>query len=117
VRVQILWVRRFADGRVVIGSSIAAVIFSAVGCSLRSNGDPPQPLYPNTRLSGWICLENLEWAVHLLDARIVTVHQLYPIYVEEAELARTAGDQALAILFLERGIPHEISLNRASAVK
>jgi len=75
------------------------------------NGDPPQPLCPNTRLSGWICLKNLEWAVHLLDARIVTVHQLYPIYVEEAELARTAGDQALAILFLERGIPHEISLN------
>lgn len=81
------------------------------------NGDPPQPLCPNTRLSGWICLKNLEWAVHLLDARIVTVHQLYPIYVEEAELARTAGDQALAILFLERGIPHEISLNRASVVE
>lgn len=81
------------------------------------NGDPPQPLLPNTRFSGWICLKNLEWAVHLLDARIVTVHQMYPIYVEEAELARAEGDHALANLFLERGSPHEISLNRASVVQ
>ncbi len=51
------------------------------------NGDPPEPLAPNTKLSGWLCLRSMRGdGVDLPDHRCVEWHDLYAIYAEEAEL-------------------------------
>jgi hypothetical protein len=41
---------------------------------------------------------------------------MYSIYVEEADLARTEGDQTLANRFLESGIPYGFTVDGASVV-
>jgi Suppressor of fused protein (SUFU) len=78
------------------------------------NGDPPEPLAPNTRLSCLLVLEDLSAGGRFQDedGRSIMFYAVYPIYTEERDVERQSGvlellsrflsDQTLKIVDLER---------------
>ncbi len=50
------------------------------------NGEPPQPLAPNTQLCGWVGLRSPSNHCQMPDWRWISLLDLYPIYAEEADL-------------------------------
>eukprot|EP00913_Durusdinium_trenchii_P035301 g33031.t1 len=83
------------------------------------NGDPPEPLAPKTKLSGWLCLHSLNNASYTFsDQRIVNIWDLFPIHTEEAAFVRKSGDaEDLIERFNDRNTPLYVDPNRKCAVK
>jgi hypothetical protein len=79
------------------------------------NGDPPQPLTPETKLCAWLLLPTRE--ATMPDGRDVCIYSAVPLYREELEFVRECGDEQLLLKRLEwLQIPREWDLNRPNAV-
>ncbi len=77
--------------------------------------DPPQPLLPNTELSGWLLLD--AGFRTLPDSRTLRLLTAITVYWEEIEFARELVDyEPLMRRFKHMRIPREIRLDRANAV-
>lgn len=79
------------------------------------NGEPPQPLAPNTQLSGWLCLMRQGASCPMPDARWVDDCTMFPIYAEERDLIESAGYEALLQRFHDRDLPQHLDPTRPNA--
>jgi hypothetical protein len=80
------------------------------------NGEPPQPLAPNTRLSCLLVLEDLSSAGRLQneDGRSILFFGVYPIYTEERDLERQRGVMALLTRFASDATLKVVDLRRSN---
>ncbi|MBI1310865.1 hypothetical protein GC176_06115 [bacterium] len=78
------------------------------------NGEPPQPLAPDTQMTGWVALKSREESVQAADYRWIGIHALFPIYTEEVEVIRKHGTEELALRFHARDFPLCIYPDRGS---
>ena len=80
------------------------------------NGEPPQPLAPNTRLSCLLVLEDLSPAgrVQIEDGRSIMFYGVYPIYAEERDLERQRGVMALLTRFASDATLKVVDLRRTN---
>jgi len=76
------------------------------------NGNPPNPLAPNTALSGWLCLKSVGESVHAPDYRWIDMHSLFPIYAEEREIVLRSGYEELLGCLQARNVPLYIDPQR-----
>jgi len=79
-----------------------------------ANGDPPQPLAPNTKLSCMMCVMDYSsfGYLQLPDFRPVNFFGVYAIYTEERDLEKEKGTQHLIELFQQHNIPLHVDLQR-----
>jgi uncharacterized protein len=82
--------------------------------ALFMNGNPPEPLAPNTELCGWLCMLALGQSLEMTDYRTVDIHSLIPIYEEERALVETQGHEELVNRLMARGIPTYIDPTRTN---
>jgi hypothetical protein len=79
-----------------------------------ANGDPPQPLAPNTRLTCLLAITEASefgWLT-LPDGRRVAFYTLYPLYTEERDLEVDQGVVYLLRLFQKHRIGNIVDLRR-----
>jgi hypothetical protein len=85
-----------------------------------ANGEPPQPFAPNTKLSCMLAMTE-ETEFGWLDDpgnKKIAFYTIYPIYVEERDLERSAGVNQLLQLFMNYNISTTVSIHRENvAVK
>jgi uncharacterized protein len=109
----IQWLRRIAyyphDNRTWLGG-IAAVI---------ANGEPPQPLAPNTQMTCLLVLaeDSIINSVPLPGGRRVLFYTLYPLYTEERDLEREKGTEALLGLLQSHGIGKIVDVHRPNVAR
>lgn len=82
-----------------------------------ANGEPPQPLAPNTKLS---CLlvtidkNDVSW-MERPDGEMVGFYTLRPIYTEEREIEKKFGAKILFQLLALNGVSEVVDINRKNA--
>ena len=78
------------------------------------NGDPPEPLAPNTRLSCLMLLEDSSPAGRLQcdDGRPILFYQVHPLYTEERDLDLERGLFELLTRFDAAGISDVVDVQR-----
>ena len=76
------------------------------------NGNPLRPLSPDTSLCAWIALQAMGNSYRVPDYRWISCRDLYPIYLEEAELAEREGWEELVRRFHAYNIPQAIDPHR-----
>jgi hypothetical protein len=84
-----------------------------------ANGDPPEPLAPNTRLACILAVaEESEFGqLRLPSGDVVTFYTLIPIYTEERDLEVKKGIEHLIRLFRKRGVGFIVDINRPNVAK
>jgi hypothetical protein len=106
------WLRRLArypfETDVGLGGPVAVV----------ANGEPPEPLGPNTTMTCWLLLADKEPLdrVELPDGRSVVFYEMVPIHTAERDFEREHGTAALLERFAERQLPDSLDPNRPSVV-
>jgi len=84
-----------------------------------ANGDPPESLAPNTRLSCLLAVVetgNLG-ELRLPDGRHVTFYFLYPLYTEERDLEDEKGIEHLLRLFHQYEISTVVDVRRLNVAR
>jgi hypothetical protein len=86
------------------------------------NGDPPQPLSPETKMCGWFLVPPISVpeegrSVVLADGRTVHFYCLHCLHIEEMNLKLNRGSDALLDAFDQAGIGEILQLERRSAVR
>jgi hypothetical protein len=84
-----------------------------------ANGEPPQPLAPNTRLT---CLlahneANEFGSLHLPGGRRVAFYTLYPLYTEERDLERQHGIDSLLRLLRRHYLNRIVDVHRPNVAR
>lgn len=81
-----------------------------------ANGDPPEPLAPNTRLTCLLVIaEPGEFGrLKLADGRQIVFYTVFPLYTEERDLEKLKGTPHLLRLFQKHGIGRTVHVQRAS---
>lgn len=81
-----------------------------------ANGDPPQPLAPNTKLSCILAItESSEFGyLRRNDGSQIVFYTLVPLYTEERDLEKREGTATLLGRFQERGIRRVVDISRPS---
>jgi uncharacterized protein len=107
------WLRRIArhphDNRTWLGG-LAAVV---------ANGEPPQPLAPNTQMTCLLVLAE-ESEINLAPlpgGRRVLFYTLYPLYTEERDLEREKGTEALLGLLQSHQIGKIVDVHRPNVAR
>jgi hypothetical protein len=79
-----------------------------------ANGEPPQPLAPNTQLSCLLLTTEASdfGTLGLPDGRRVEFYTVHPLYTEERDLEKQKGVPHLVGLFLEHHIRMVVDLHR-----
>lgn len=80
--------------------------------ALFMNGDPPQPLGPNTELCGWVCIHQEEAQYEAPSTYWFDIRLLIPIYREEQQLIESQDIYTFLDRLEERGIPLHIDPSR-----
>lgn len=81
-----------------------------------ANGEPPEPLGPNTRLSSLLLLEDGELGkVRLADGREVIFYSLVPIYSEERQFEMNSSLKELLERFNQHNVSNVVQVDRVNA--
>jgi hypothetical protein len=84
------------------------------------NGDPPQPLGPNTTFAGWLIDEPVVLPRELIklrtDDRIINFYAAVPLHADEMEFKVQSGGGVLGRLLDQKKVNEQIDLSRPSVV-
>lgn len=81
-----------------------------------ANGEPPEPLGPNTNLSSLLLLHDTEvGTLSLADGRKVIFYSLVPIYTEERQLEMNSSLKELLERFNRHRVSNVVCLDRVNA--
>ena len=80
------------------------------------NGDPPEPLADNTRLSGILLMNSLTvpkamWRLEA-DGKVIEFLAVWPLYPEEQAFKLREGTNALIDRFEQHGVTDLVDLTR-----
>jgi hypothetical protein len=75
-----------------------------------ANGDPPQPLAPNTRFTSHLFLAEKSFVAS--DGKKIRLYRMIPLYTEERTLEIREGIAALLHAFREHGVSFVVDLKR-----
>jgi hypothetical protein len=78
-----------------------------------ANGDPPQPLAPNTTFTSLLLMEESAFGrLSLKDERTVLFYSMYPLYTEERALELREGILRLIELFMQHRFSEVVAIDR-----
>jgi hypothetical protein len=84
------------------------------------NGDPPEPLGPDTKLSGWLLLSPIEVPEEAspiaLEGRTVQIYALHALHAEEMAFKLDKGTGALLDVFDSQSVSEVLHPDRTSVV-
>jgi hypothetical protein len=107
------WLRRIAfyphQNRTWLGGPAAVI----------ANGEPPEPLAPNTKLTCLLAMteESAFGALTLPGGRNVVFYTLFPLYTEERDLEKEKGTPHLIRLYQKHGISQVVDVQRPNVAK
>jgi hypothetical protein len=84
-----------------------------------SNGEPPAPLAPNTRLTSFLLLAEPSDAgqIRCRDGKVIQFYSVFPLYTEERDLVLTDGPAKLLALFQKSGISMVVDIGRRNVAR
>jgi hypothetical protein len=108
----VTWLRRLARYPFETGAGLGGPV------AVVANGDPPQPLGPNTAMTCWLLLADKDplGRLETPDGRDVVFYEMVPIHTAERDFEREHGTEALLEKFAERGVPEYLDPARPSVV-
>ena len=86
------------------------------------NGDPPEPLTKNTKLTGVILLPPIGlnkdfWSLRISDDKIINYYCIMPLYKEEMDLKLKEGYRSLLDKFSKNNVSIVLDLSRKNTCK
>ncbi len=80
-----------------------------------ANGEPPQPLAPNTAMTCLLVMaepRDMGGGLSLVDGKEVVFYNVFPLYTEERDLEKAEGIEHVVRLFQKYKISNVVDVSR-----